>query len=262
MIEFPGGGVPDLDSVGYGMGPGVYGRMSNILADIHYYGWESKFSTDQQTVDFVLSRLIQDTQTVKSHDGTLPVILGEYGVSTNGTDRDANYSQVVQAVQQSTQIAGAVAWAWHSDGNNSTIDAEGNLTWFGQHVAQWIASPETPVGTSMPLEVTPDKLSIVLSGEAYQGSPQFIAKIDGQPVTAAPTAVVAAYGVDTQTFAFLGHWGGGVHTVEIAFVNDLNNGTKDADRNLYVEQVSYNGLGAMLQVQPLFSEGSIHIMVS
>jgi hypothetical protein len=223
MIEFPGGGVPGLESVGYGMDPSVYGRMSNIVADIHYYGWESKFSTDQQTVDFVLSRLIQDTQTVKSHDGTLPVILGEYGVSTDGTNRDANYSQVVQAVQQSTQIAGAVAWVWHSNPNNGTItiDGQGNLSWFGQRVAQWIASSNTPAGASTPSEVTPDKLSIVPSGDAYQGSPQNRPAADFASLAANPDVETVSddFNGDSNTDLALVNHAAGWDTVPVALSN-------------------------------------------
>jgi dienelactone hydrolase len=126
-----------------------------------------------------------------------------------------------------------------------------------------VTSPAPDSGdTPTQPEVTPDELSITLSGDAYQGSPQFIVTIDSQILTAAPTTVTAAHGTDAQSFNFLGHWGSSSHNVEIGFVNDLYDGAGDTDRNLYVEQVSYNGHSAMSQVQPLFWEGSIQLGVS
>ncbi|HYZ24316.1 MAG TPA: cellulase family glycosylhydrolase [Rhodopila sp.] len=98
-----------------GMDPSVYASMSNIIADAHFYGWNSNFSTDQQTVDSSLTNVVHWAQSMQSASGTVPVIIGEYGISTNGSSDDSNSSQVLKAVQQATQsgqTAGAVAWGW------------------------------------------------------------------------------------------------------------------------------------------------------
>jgi hypothetical protein len=275
LMEWPGGGVPGLDLTGHGMDPAVYLKMSNIIGDIHYYGWQSKFSTDQSTVDATLVQMIRYAKTMESMDGPVPVIIGEYGQSTDGTTDDPNHVQVVRAVQQSTQIAGAVGYAWNGGVNDNTVDGSGNLTWFGQQVAQWLATPgiihpstdststdpiPTPA-TSPPSTVSADQLSIVLSGDAYQGSPEFIASIDGQVLTTAPVTVTATHDVDTQTFAFSGNWGGGHHEVQIEFVNDLYSGP-GADRNLYVEQVAFNGHAALSATLAQHSNGPLVIAVS
>ncbi|MBS0640068.1 MAG: cellulase family glycosylhydrolase [Proteobacteria bacterium] len=138
LIEMPGGGWPGLDFRGYGLDDTVYRTMTNIVGDVHYYGWESGFSTDQDAVNQVLSSLIQDTKTLQSGSGTLPVILGEYGPSTDGTSMDPNSAQSIRAAQQSTETAGAIAFAWHTEADSLADDA-GNLTEFGQAVARYIA---------------------------------------------------------------------------------------------------------------------------
>jgi beta-glucanase (GH16 family) len=104
-----------------------------------------------------------------------------------------------------------------------------------------------------------DKLSLVLSGDLYNGSPNFIAKVDGQTVTASAMSVTAQHGSDSQTFEFNGTWGAGPHDVEIDFLNDAYNGTPDTDRNLYVEQVSYNGRDNLDHTIAMFSAGDTHV---
>ena len=149
MMELPGGGYPGGQTVqSYGMDPNVYASMSNIVMDVHFYGWSSGFSTDQGTVDNTLSDLVNGAKTVPSADGTVPVIIGEYGVSTDGYNTDANASQVIQAVQSSNQISGAAAWSWDTGVNDSLTDGQGNLTWWGQQVEPWIASGASNASTS------------------------------------------------------------------------------------------------------------------
>ena len=141
MIELPGGGWPDGQTViSYGMDPAVYAAMTNIVADVHMYGWSSHYIPDQATVDYSLANMIQSARTIPSMNGTLPVILGEYGPSTDGPVADANAALVVQAAQKSTQTSGALAFSWAGGGADTLIDGQGNLTPYGQEVAQWIAS--------------------------------------------------------------------------------------------------------------------------
>ena len=140
LIELPGGGSPNQTITSYGMNPSVYTSMTNIIADAHFYGWDSNYGTNQATVDAVLTNLVQGAQTITSANGTVPVIIGEYGPSTNGSTTDANASEVVQAVQQSTATSGAVAWGYDAGVNDNLTNGSGTLTSYGQEVAQWIAS--------------------------------------------------------------------------------------------------------------------------
>ncbi|MGE0222992.1 MAG: glycosyl hydrolase [Acetobacteraceae bacterium] len=117
-------------------------------------------------------------------------------------------------------------------------------------------------GNLPPVEVPGDTLTLVLSGDSYQGSPQFIARIDGETLTPEPVAVTAAHGADTQSFEFVGNWGAGTHDIEIGFVNDLWDGSRDTDRNLYVEAVSYRGQSVSSQLVPLYGEQVVHFQTS
>lgn len=141
MMELPGGGYPSAQNISdYGMDPSVYASMSNIIADVHFYGWSSGGSTNQSTVDNTLSGLVQAAKTMPSANGTPPVIIGEYGISTYDSSEDSNGSQVLQAVQTSNQISGSSAWEYIDAGTNSLTYNGGGLTGYGQEVQQWIAS--------------------------------------------------------------------------------------------------------------------------
>src|SRR6185437_628192 len=84
LMELPGGGVPSYVGAGNGMDSSVFASMKNIIWDPHYYGWVSNYSTNQGTVSNELTSIAQSAQTIKSADGTVPVIVGEYGPATDG----------------------------------------------------------------------------------------------------------------------------------------------------------------------------------
>ena len=155
LMELVGGGNPGTIGAGAGMTASDYASMTNIIWDLHYYGWVSGYSTNQSTVDSALSSAVSAAQTITSANGTVPVLIGEYGPATDGTNTDPNGNQVLQAVQSSAtsgQTAGAVAWGWNSGANDNLTDGSGNLTTYGQEVAQWIAAHpgSTPVSTPTP----------------------------------------------------------------------------------------------------------------
>ena len=151
MLELPGGGYPDGTSItAYGMDPSVYAKMSNVLVDFHLYGWSSNFWPDQQTVNAAMTAMARGAQTMVSANGDVPVIIGEYGPSTEGETIDANANQVLQAAQHFNPTIGAVAYTWSAAGADSLTDGQGNLTSYGQKVAQWIASSSQGVASSVP----------------------------------------------------------------------------------------------------------------
>ncbi|MGE0225659.1 MAG: cellulase family glycosylhydrolase [Acetobacteraceae bacterium] len=261
LVAYPGGGWPGLDFRGYGLDPAVYAKMTNIIGDIHLYGWSSKFVPDQTVVNAALADLVHNAQTIQSADGKLPILIGEFGPSTDGVTDDANRAEVVNAIRSSGDIVGAAAFAWHAGVNDNITDADGKLTWFGEQVAQWAATFQAPGGPSAAAHVAPDTLSIVLSGDSYEGNPAFIATLDGQTLTAGPTPVTAANGSATQAFDFSGAWDLGGHTLEISFVNDLHGGNELMDRNLYVEQVVWKGVGMLNTTQALYSDDTVVIQL-
>lgn len=152
MMELPGGGYPDGQSLeAYGMDPSVYLPMSNVLVDTHLYGWSSNFIPDEQAVTSALAALVRGGQSMTTIDGHVPVIIGEYGIATEGEAADANAAQVLQVAQHSTLVIGAVAFTWSGPGMDTLSDGQGHLTSYGQQVAQWIASPSQPVASSGPV---------------------------------------------------------------------------------------------------------------
>jgi hypothetical protein len=143
MIEMElNGGVSGAPMQG---DPSAFASMTNIAFDAHFYGWEANFSTDQGTVNQSFNSLIQQAQSVTSAQGTVPVIIGEYGNSGSDTSIAPNASQVIAAVTQSG--FGSDAWQWEQFGNptsgadsdnDSLIDGNGNVTAYGQQIAQYI----------------------------------------------------------------------------------------------------------------------------
>ena len=113
-----------------------YAAMTNVVWDLHYYGWVSGYSTNQSTVSSTLASMIAGTQAIQSANGQIPVLIGEYGNSTSGTSIDPNANQVITAVQQSG--VGSAAWAWGT-GNpgDGLTNSDGSVSANGQQVAAY-----------------------------------------------------------------------------------------------------------------------------
>jgi hypothetical protein len=123
-----------------------YATMHNVIWDTHVYGWESNFSTDPGTITAALNAQVSAIQAIKSGDGTMPVIIGEYGISSTGFGNpDPNGTQLVSAVDASG--ISSLAWAW-SAGTDSMVDENG-LNTFGNQVAAYIRSNTTPVALAV-----------------------------------------------------------------------------------------------------------------
>ena len=99
--------------------------------------------------------------------------------------------------------------------------------------------------TALPPTVTgagSDTLVIKLSEDAYKGDAQFTVQVDGKQLGGTFTATTLHSSGGSQAFAFAGDFGAGSHTVTVTFLNDLYAGTVSTDRNLYVNDVIYNGV--------------------
>jgi dienelactone hydrolase len=140
-----GAGNPGSVGAGFGMDPSAFAGMHNVGWDQHFYGWVSGRSTDQSVVDNYLNGSAADgygvaaAQTITSADGIMPVIIGEFGDSTDGVSIDANAEQVVHAVTSSPY--GYAAWHWGSySGGGDSLTNGNSLTHLGQEVADSIAA--------------------------------------------------------------------------------------------------------------------------
>ncbi|HEY6461160.1 MAG TPA: cellulase family glycosylhydrolase, partial [Polyangiaceae bacterium] len=125
---------------GHGLVASSYAGMSNIVWDFHYYNWLSGYSADVGTNANLLASYIAQSQTIASADGTVPVLIGEYGISTDGTNVDPGGDATCVAVQQSG--AGSAAWNWDSYAPSDNLtDGNNDLTSYGQEVASYVNGP-------------------------------------------------------------------------------------------------------------------------
>jgi len=255
LLEMRGGFTNDAAQ----QSASTYAGMRNVAWDTHYYGWAVNQNTDPATIAKGLQDQIANAQSVKSTDGTMPVVIGEYGPSTTGSGSyDANGLQVVQAVDDSGH--GTFAWAWSA--GTDTLASSGGLTDFGQLVAKHIAAgastPATPVpptntapttpnptspgGSTLPAPVGTgaDTLVLTLSEDAYQGDARFQLTVDGKAAGPAQS-VTAPHGKgQPEAFTFKGDWPG-AHTFGVTFTNDAWGGSAGVDRNLYIDGATFDG---------------------
>lgn len=174
MLEEPSGGDPGTvgaytqtayQTYGLPMTPSVFSTMKGVVWNLHYYGFASGYSTTQATVnDFLLGSAydspsccssptqyqatgILAAQTIPSADGVMPVFIGEYGNSTNGTTIDANGQNVVTAVgtyANGSNAFGSIAWVWNSSYtccDSLTVNGTSVMSPYGTSVASLIAAP-------------------------------------------------------------------------------------------------------------------------
>ena len=118
--------------------------------------------------------------------------------------------------------------------------------------------------TSVPPTVTgggADSLQIKVSEDYYLANAQFTVSVDGKQLGGTYTATTLHSSGNSQTFAFAGDFGSGSHTVSVKFLNDAWAGTPATDRNLYVNDIVYNGTDTKLSAA-LMSNGAKTFSVS
>ena len=106
-----------------------------------------------------------------------------------------------------------------------------------------------------------DKLVLKVSEDAYNGDAQYTVKVDGSQVGGTFTAS-ALHGSGDDVVTLSGAWGGSAHSVVVNFLNDAWGGTTGADRNLYVDGISYNGTALPNSSASLMSSGPASFRVA
>ena len=150
---------------------------------------------------------------------------------------------------------------------NGVVDAEGvlgNLVGQSFHFIDTAGTPTDPTPTDptptdptptdpTPTDPTPtdpstttigsgtDSLVLRLSEDAYLGDAQFAVYVDGVQIGGTLTAHASHRAGEAELVTVLGNWSAGDHTVLIRMLNDRWDGTPDTDRNLYLENATYNG---------------------
>jgi mannan endo-1,4-beta-mannosidase len=152
--------------------PSTYASMTNVIWDVHIYGYQSDFSTDPATVEASADAMFAAAQRIPSADGKMPVLVGEYGPSTDGTTDDRNGTQVVTTVINGgrSNRFGSAAWAWNPGGKaDHLLDGAGKPTDpFGQLVQSYINDRVLPLADCPPARV-PRETSEHGSGHGRSG---------------------------------------------------------------------------------------------
>ena len=86
-----------------------------------------------------------------------------------------------------------------------------------------------------------DTLVLKISEDAWQGDAQYTIKVDGMQIGGVFTAKALHAANQSDTLTLKGNWGGGAHKVTVDFINDAWGGTATTDRNLWVDDITYNG---------------------
>ncbi len=73
------------------------------------------------------------------------------------------------------------------------------------------------------------------------GDAAFTVSVDGKQLAGTFCATASHSAGASQNFTLKGDWAPGAHTVTVAFLNDAWGGTTSTDRNLYVNDVTYDG---------------------
>ena len=192
----------DPNSCGAGYTSTSYSGMTNIVWDMHYYGWLTNFATDQNAVNMDIAGHAASAQQLTSADGTVPILIGEYGNSTNGSDLDANGMHVVYGVEQSG--FGSTAWHyWSYAQQDNVTDGNGNLTSpFGTTVAAFIAAASAPVQPTAGCAASPNHSVVTTVGPALcDGSGNAWALTAGGAITVNGTA--AGYAANVIELAYV-----------------------------------------------------------
>jgi hypothetical protein len=216
LVEMPATSEATTPPADQGVAVSAYTSMTNIIADPHFYGWIPNYSTNQQTVATALAAVVQSARTVISASGAVPVIIGEYGISTDGEITDANGNQVLTAVQQAVSsgaISGAAAWNWYAGGTSDELtDGNGNLSSYGQEVSNWM---KTPSSSSLPIPPpTPAPTATASANDTtiLAGLTTAIIDAGGNHWTITASGQVAVNGVADATTA---------NVTELAYVNKV-----------------------------------------
>jgi hypothetical protein len=110
----------------------------------------------------------------------------------------------------------------------------------------------TPTPTPTPTPT--DTLVLKLSEDAYQGDAQYTVSVNGKPIGGARTATATHAAGQSSTVSLTGSFGLDP-TVVVTFTNDAYGGA-GADRNLYVDGVTYDGV-VQAASGALYSNGSM-----
>ena len=162
----------------------------------------------------------------------------------------ADGGQRVELGQFASDQAHAVTVEFLNDAWGGSPDADRNLHLESVLVngvstgqgASLLHSGETTfhVGSQAP---NPDVLRVSVSGDAWNGNARFLLFVDGVQMGSERVASASHAAGEAQVVELQGDFGGGGgHELAVRFLNDAWGGSAEADRNLYVDKVEFNGV--------------------
>jgi hypothetical protein len=111
--------------------------------------------------------------------------------------------------------------------------------------------------TSITLSPVQDVLVLRVSEDAFKGHAMFTVFLDGVQQAGIMTAQASHAQQRSDRFEFEGPFGPGPHDLTIRYLNDYSEGSAPNDRNLYIDQIEYNGADLHQSVALLLSGDAI-----
>ena len=184
-------------------------------------------------------------------------------IAVRPTTQTISFDQTFQTVEIFDPLLGTSPIRTFSNVNTVNVDVtdhpliiqlSGSGTWQPPASAPAVTRPEpsaTPqevVVSAAPAAVRgpengTDTLELRISQDAWQGNAQYTVTVDGTQTGGVYTAKALHANGQSDSVMLTGAWGSGERRVSIDFLNDAYEGTAETDRNLYVDDLIYNGVG-------------------
>jgi choice-of-anchor A domain-containing protein/uncharacterized repeat protein (TIGR01451 family) len=158
-------------------------------------------------------------------------------VSQTELSSTAPVTNTVTVIDSQTAPASATA----STAVNPATGAIGSFVWNDLNANGLQDSSEPGLGGVTVNLLAADTIILAVSEDYYQGNAQFTVDVNGIQVGGTYTAT-ALHSSGNHNFLTLNGDFGNNPTVAVTFLNDLYGGTASTDRNLYVDNIAYNGV--------------------
>lgn len=175
---------------------------------------------------------------------------GDKAAFNTGGDRNLYVERLTyNGAVASNQVTGIYESPWYPPESPDGLHPGNAVFNVNDATAVPAGAPSTP--TTTPADVFfgsgPDRLTLYMAEDPFEGDAQFTVKVDGKQVGGTFTTTAVQWQGQQQAFNLNGDWAPGAHEVTVSFVNDhatLNDqglGWDHLDRNLYVTGLSLNG---------------------
>jgi beta-glucanase (GH16 family) len=135
----------------------------------------------------------------------------------------------------SFNIAGLAAATSPASGSTTPSTGSGTTTSTGSS-----STTPAPAPAAGDTGTGPDTLTVHVSGDPFQGDPQFTLTVDGQQIGGVQSVSAVHSSGQYQDIAFHGNFANAA-TADISFLNDAWGGSASQDRNLYVGSITLDG---------------------